>query len=58
MNQCYGNSSDLLKGRNMPVHYGNKDLAFVAVSSTLATQIPQGMLFVCITQKAKGEIIL
>ena len=42
MNQCYGNSADLGKGRNMPVHYGSPDLHFVTISSTLATQMPQG----------------
>ncbi|RKP39859.1 thiamine diphosphate-binding protein [Dimargaris cristalligena] len=41
MNQCYGNSADLGKGRQMPVHYGTKDLHFVTISSTLATQLPQ-----------------
>ena len=42
MHQCYGNSKDIGKGRQMPVHYGSKDLHFVTISSTLATQMPQG----------------
>ncbi|KAL8562750.1 hypothetical protein ACOMHN_022625 [Nucella lapillus] len=29
------------KGRQMPVHYGSKDLHFVTISSPLATQMPQ-----------------
>jgi len=41
MNQCYGNANDLGLGRQMPVHYGSKDLNFVTISSTLATQMPQ-----------------
>ncbi|XP_052057716.1 2-oxoisovalerate dehydrogenase subunit alpha, mitochondrial-like [Mytilus californianus] len=41
MNQCYGNCEDIGKGRQMPVHYGSKDLNFVTISSTLATQMPQ-----------------
>lgn len=41
MNQCYGNCEDVGKGRQMPVHYGSKDLHFVTISSTLATQMPQ-----------------
>ncbi|XP_061453995.1 2-oxoisovalerate dehydrogenase subunit alpha, mitochondrial isoform X2 [Rhineura floridana] len=41
MAQCYGNASDPGKGRQMPVHYGCKDLHFVTISSPLATQIPQ-----------------
>ena len=44
MHQCYGNAEDLGKGRQMPVHYGTKDLHFVTISSTLATQMPQGGL--------------
>ncbi|XP_058282262.1 2-oxoisovalerate dehydrogenase subunit alpha, mitochondrial isoform X2 [Hylobates moloch] len=41
MAQCYGNISDLGKGRQMPVHYGCKERHFVTISSPLATQIPQ-----------------
>lgn len=43
MNQCYGNQNDLGKGRQMPVHYGSRDLNFVTISSPLATQMPQGV---------------
>ena len=42
MNQCYANQYDYGKGRQMPVHYGSKDLNFITISSTLATQMPQG----------------
>lgn len=41
MAQCYGNKEDLGKGRQMPIHYGNRDLNFVTISSTLTTQLPQ-----------------
>eukprot|EP00096_Caligus_rogercresseyi_P015161 TRINITY_DN7601_c0_g1_i2.p1 TRINITY_DN7601_c0_g1~~TRINITY_DN7601_c0_g1_i2.p1 ORF type:complete len:435 (+),score=114.99 TRINITY_DN7601_c0_g1_i2:89-1393(+) len=41
MNQCYSNQLDLGKGKQMPVHYGSKDLNFVTISSPLATQMPQ-----------------
>ncbi|XP_064345418.1 2-oxoisovalerate dehydrogenase subunit alpha, mitochondrial isoform X2 [Camelus dromedarius] len=41
MAQCYGNVSDLGKGRQMPVHYGCQERHFVTISSPLATQIPQ-----------------
>lgn len=44
MAQCYANADDLGKGRQMPVHYGCRDLNFVTISSPLATQIPQGEL--------------
>lgn len=42
MAQCYGHAGDPGKGRQMPVHYGSRDLHFVTISSPLATQIPQG----------------
>lgn len=45
MAQCYANADDLGKGRQMPVHYGSRDLNFVTISSPLATQIPQGELY-------------
>ncbi|XP_062995821.1 2-oxoisovalerate dehydrogenase subunit alpha, mitochondrial-like [Elgaria multicarinata webbii] len=41
MAQCFNNTSDPGKGRQMPVHYGSTDLHFVTISSPLATQIPQ-----------------
>lgn len=43
MSQCYGNVDDRGKGRQMPVHYGCRDLNFVTISSTLATQMPQAV---------------
>ncbi|XP_077993548.1 2-oxoisovalerate dehydrogenase subunit alpha, mitochondrial-like [Glandiceps talaboti] len=43
MGQCYGNANDIGKGRQMPVHYGSKDLHFVTISSPLATQMPQAV---------------
>jgi len=42
MNQCYGNCMDEGKGKQMPVHYGSRNLNFVTISSTLSTQMPQG----------------
>jgi len=41
MNQLFSNADDLGKGRQMPIHYGSKELNCMTVSSTLATQIPQ-----------------
>lgn len=39
--QCFSNIDDFGKGRQMPVHYGTRDLHFHTISSPLATQIPQ-----------------
>jgi 2-oxoisovalerate dehydrogenase E1 component alpha subunit len=41
--QCFSNAGDLGKGRQMPVHYGSRDLNFQTISSPLATQIPQAV---------------
>ena len=40
MNQLFANAKDNGLGRNMPVHYGSKEVNIHTISSTLATQIP------------------
>lgn len=40
MNQLFANRMDPGKGRNMPVHYGSKELNIHTISSPLGTQIP------------------
>uniref|UniRef100_A0A0K8TIU3 2-oxoisovalerate dehydrogenase subunit alpha n=1 Tax=Lygus hesperus TaxID=30085 RepID=A0A0K8TIU3_LYGHE len=45
MNQCYGNKLDLGKGKQMPCHFGSKDINFVTISSPLTTQLPQACWF-------------
>eukprot|EP01138_Halocafeteria_seosinensis_P000289 gb/GECG01000297.1/.p1 GENE.gb/GECG01000297.1/~~gb/GECG01000297.1/.p1 ORF type:complete len:439 (+),score=64.68 gb/GECG01000297.1/:1-1317(+) len=39
--QCFSNKDDPAKGRQMPVHYGNRSLNVQTISSPLGTQIPQ-----------------
>lgn len=39
--QLTANCNDIGKGRQMPVHYGSKDLNYQTVSSPLCTQVPQ-----------------
>lgn len=41
--QCFSTYKDLGKGRQMPVHYGSKELNFHTISSPLGTQIPQAV---------------
>lgn len=41
MNQMFSNEKDPNKGRQMPIHYGDKVLNFMTISSPLGTQIPQ-----------------
>ncbi len=41
ISQFIGNSNDLLKGRQMPNHYGDRSANYVTPSSPVATQIPQ-----------------
>jgi len=41
MNQMFSNENDLGKGRQMPIHYGSKELNYMTISSPLGTQIPQ-----------------
>jgi 2-oxoisovalerate dehydrogenase E1 component alpha subunit len=41
MNQMFSNDKDLGKGRQMPIHYGSKELNYMTISSPLGTQIPQ-----------------
>ncbi len=47
MSQCFSNAGDKGKGRQMPVHYGSRDLNFTTISSPLATQVPQGGIVLC-----------
>jgi len=42
MNQIFGNCEDDGKGKQMPIHYGSRNLNFVTISSPLTTQMPQG----------------
>ncbi|WP_110601749.1 thiamine pyrophosphate-dependent dehydrogenase E1 component subunit alpha [Salinicola lusitanus] len=41
MDQLFGNERDTAHGRQMPIHYGSRDLHYLTISSPLATQIPQ-----------------
>nr|XP_023872383.1 2-oxoisovalerate dehydrogenase subunit alpha 2, mitochondrial-like [Quercus suber]POE85904.1 2-oxoisovalerate dehydrogenase subunit alpha 2, mitochondrial [Quercus suber] len=42
-NQCLGNKEDKGKARQMPIHYASKKHNYFAVSSPIATQLPQAV---------------
>ena len=41
--QCFGNMHEQGKGRQMPIHYGSRELNFHTISSPLATQLPHAV---------------
>lgn len=43
LNQLYGNSRDLSRGRQLPMHFGDRSVNFVSVSSPVGTQITQAV---------------
>lgn len=43
MHQCFGNSKDLTKGRQMPVHYSFVKPRFISISSPIGTQLSQAV---------------
>lgn len=54
MNQMFSNEKEPNKGRQMPIHYGAKELNFMTISSPLGTQIPQAAGY-AYGQKMAGE---
>jgi pyruvate dehydrogenase E1 component alpha subunit/2-oxoisovalerate dehydrogenase E1 component alpha subunit len=43
LNQLYGNDRDLSRGRQLPMHFGDRSVNFVSVSSPVGTQISQAV---------------
>ena len=54
--QCFGNSSDWLKGRQMPNHFASRDQLCASISSPIATQIPHAV-GVGMAARIKGDKI-
>ena len=57
MNQMFSNKADPNKGRQMPIHYGDKALNFMTISSPLGTQIPQASGYAYGQKMAGNEAI-
>lgn len=55
--QCFSNIDDRGKGRQMPVHYGSRELNYQTISSPLATQIPQAVGAAYANKLAKADAI-
>ena len=57
LDQFIGNSGDLLKGRQMPNHYGYRSANFVVASSPVGTQITQAVGAAMAAQRRRDKIV-
>ena len=57
LNQFIGNSGDVLKGRQMPNHYGYRDYRFVTASSPVGTQITHAAGAGMAMQRRKDPVV-
>ncbi len=51
---CFGNQADVVKGRQMPVHYSFKEAGMLSISSPIGTQIVHGA-GIAHAMKIKGD---
>lgn len=54
INQVFGNGEDVQLGRQMPCHYGHKDINYVTLSSCIANQLPHAV-GVALAMRLKGK---
>jgi len=57
LNQLYGNARDLSRGRQLPMHFGDKSVNFFSVSSPVGTQITQAV-GLSLAAKVKGRPVV
>ncbi len=58
MHQCFGNSKDLTKGRQMPVHYAFRNPNFVSISSPIGTQLTQAVGAAMAARYRKDKVVV
>jgi pyruvate dehydrogenase E1 component alpha subunit/2-oxoisovalerate dehydrogenase E1 component alpha subunit len=54
VNQVIGNGPDIQKGRQMPCHYGHRDVNYVTLSSCIANQLPHAV-GIALAMRLKGH---
>ena len=57
VDQLFGDSGDLIKGRQMPNHFAFRDQHFVSASSPIGTQIPQAVGAAMAARRRKAPIV-
>jgi len=57
--QCFSNKDDPGQGRQMPMHYGSKELNYHTISSPLTTQLPQaaGAAYAMKSEGPEGRVV-
>ncbi|MBI2377292.1 MAG: 3-methyl-2-oxobutanoate dehydrogenase [Deltaproteobacteria bacterium] len=55
--QVFGNSKDVLKGRQMPSHYADRRVNFVSWSSCIGTQLPQAVGAAWAAKLKKDDVV-
>ncbi len=54
VNQLFGSDEDIQRGRQMPCHYGHKDMRYLTLSSVIANQLPHAV-GLALAARIKGE---
>ena len=55
--QLLGNADDVIKGRQMPNHFGSRETKFVVASSPIGTQITQSVGVAMAAQRRKDPVV-
>ncbi len=58
VSQCIGNDVDVLRGRQMPCHYAERDINQVSWSSVIASQLPQAVGAAVAARYRKDDVVV